>query len=200
MKPVPFNFLIYLPFIIAFLAFIVLYTRALIFFGLRRLKRFTIIMLSAFVVLIALYFTKYLRETGLIPTGIIDLNSNASNLLPKLICLAAILIFTIIRINKEKKNRWLSAVWVTIVLLNVAEVFWNAYLYVNYEVPELAVNTPKPIKFILEHTVNPKNYLTNMIYPACWVLIGALSLVKFRKEKQRQVIHVYPSYSKIVSL
>jgi hypothetical protein len=67
-------------------------------------------------------------------------------------------------------------------------------------VPELAADTTEHVKLILEHTINPKSYLTNMISPACWVLISALSLVKIKKEKQRQEVHTYPSYSKIVSL
>jgi hypothetical protein len=110
------------------------------------------------------------------------------------------LIFAIIRVNKEKQTTWLTAVWTVIVVLNIAEMVWNAYLYINYQVPELAADTTEHVKIILQHTVNPKNYLTNMIYPACWVLISALSLVKIRKEKPRQEVHTYPSYSKIVSL
>ncbi|MCS3797259.1 hypothetical protein [Niastella sp. OAS944] len=200
MKLLPTNFFILLPFIVAFLAFVIFYSRAIIFFGLKKLKRFTVIMLSALVVLIALYFIKYISDTRLIPTGIIDISYDAKNRIVKLICLAAVLIFAIISINKEKQTSWLTAVWVAIVVLNVAEVLWNAYLYINYKVPELAADNPTHIKLILEHTINPRNYLTNMIYPACWVLISALSLVKIRREKLRQVVHTYPSYSKIVSL
>lgn len=157
-------------------------------------------MLGVLVVLTVLSFTKYFSETRLIPTGLIDISYNATNRLVKIICLAAFLIFVIIRINKEKQTSWLTAIWALIVVLNVAEVLWNAYLYVNFKVPELAADTPEKVKFILGHTINPKNYLTNMICPACWVLISALSLVKIRKEKQLQVVHTYPSYSKIVSL
>ena len=157
-------------------------------------------MLWAFTILIVLYFIKYFSQTGLIPTGIVDISYNARYRIIKLICLAAFLVFAGIRINKEKQNAWLSAVWVIIVVLNVAEVVWNGYLYINYKVPEFAANTPEKVKFILEHTINPKMYLTNMIYPACWVLISALSLAKIRREKLRQVVHTYPSYSKIVSL
>ena len=200
MKLLPTNFFILLPFIVAFLAFIIFYSRAIIFFGLKKLKRFTVFMLSALVVLIALYFIKYISDTRLIPTGIIDITYNASYRLVKLICLAGLLIVAIIRINKEKHTVWLTSVWAVIVALNVAEMVWNIYLYINYEVPELAADTPKHVKLILEQTINPRSYLTNMIYPACWVLISALSLVKIRKEKLRQVVHTYPSYSKIVSL
>jgi hypothetical protein len=200
MKLLPFNFFILLPFIVAFLAFIIFYTRAIIFFGLRKLKRFTVIMLGAFVALIALHFAKYLGEPDIIPTGIVDISYNGSNRLLKLICIAVFLIIAIIRINKEKQTTWLTAVWMVIVLLNIAEVVWNAYLYVNYQVPELAADTPKHVKLILERTNNPSRYLGNMIYPACWVLISALSLAKLKREKQRQAVHTYPSYSKIVSL
>jgi hypothetical protein len=200
MKLLPFNFFILLPFIVALLAFLIFYARAIIFFGLRKLKRFTVVMLGAFAVLTAFYFTKYFNETALIPTGLIDINYNATNRLIKLGCIAAFLIFAIIRVNKEKQTTWLTAVWTVIVVLNIAEMVWNAYLYINYQVPELAADTTEHVKIILQHTVNPKNYLTNMIYPACWVLISALSLVKIRKEKQRQEVHTYPSYSKIVSL
>ena len=157
-------------------------------------------MLVAFAVLIALYFTGFISETRLMPTGIIDISYNANYRMVKFICVAAFLAFAIYRINREKHTTWLSAVWTIIVLLNIAEVVWNAYLYVNYQVPELAADTTEHVKLILEHTINPKNYLTNMIYPACWLLISALSLVKIKKEKQRQVVHTYPSYSKIVSL
>jgi hypothetical protein len=157
-------------------------------------------MLGAFVVLTILYFTAYFDAASLMPTGIVDISYNANHRLVKLICLAAFLIFAIFRINKDKNNTWLTAVWTIIVVLNIAEVVWNAYLYVNYQVPELAVNTTKHVKLILEHTTNPGSYLGNMIYPACWVLISALSLVKIKKEKQRQEVHTYPSYSKIVSL
>ena len=157
-------------------------------------------MLVAFAVLIALYFTRFISETRLMPTGIIDIGYNANHRLVKLICLAVFLVFAIYRINKEKHNTWLTAVWTVIVFVNIAEVVWNAYLYVNYQVPELAADTTEHVKLILEHTVNPKSYLTNMIYPACWVLVSALSLVKIKKEKQRQEVHTYPSYSKIVSL
>jgi hypothetical protein len=200
MKLLPINFFILLPFIVAFLAFIIFYSRAIVFFGLKKLKRFTVLMLWAFIVLIVLYFIKYFSETGLIPTGIVDISYNAKYRIIKLICLAAFLIVAGIRINKEKQNAWLSAVWVIIVVLNVAEVVWNGYLYINYKVPEFAASNPEQVKFILEHTINPKNYLTNMIYPACWVLISALSLAKIRREKLRQVVHTYPSYSKIASL
>lgn len=200
MKLLPTNFFILLPFIVAFLAFIIFYSRAIIFFGLKKLRRFTVIMLGSLVVLIALYFIKYISDTRLIPTGIIDISYNASYRLAKIICLAAFLMFAIFRISKEKHTVWLSSVWAVIVVLNLAEMVWNIYLYINYEVPELAADTPKHVKLILERTINPRNYLTNMIYPACWVLISALSLVKIRREKQRQVVHTYPSYSKIVSL
>lgn len=157
-------------------------------------------MLGAFAVLIILYFTRYFDAADLIPTGIIDINYNASNRLLKYICLAAFLIFAIFRINKEKQNTWLTALWTIIVLLNIAEVVWNAYLYVNYQVPELAADTTQHVKLILEHTTSARSYLGNMIYPACWVLISALSLVKIKKEKKRQEVHTYPSYSKIISL
>lgn len=200
MEQLPTNSFILLPFIVAFLAFIIFYSRAIIFFGLKKLRRFTVILLGAFAVLITLYFIRYFSGTDLIPTGIVDISDNANYRIIKLIGLAAFLIFAAIRIHKEKKIAWLTAVWTIIVVLNIAEIVWNAYLYINYKVPELAVNTPEQVKFILQHTNDAKYYLGNMFYPGCWVFISALSLVKIRKEKLRQVVHTYPSYSKIVSL
>ena len=200
MKLLQYNFFILLPFIVAFLAFTIFYARAIIFFGLKKLKRFTVVMLWAFTVFIVLDLINFFGGTGLIPTGIVDIDDNAKYRIIKLICLTAFLIFAGIRINKEKQNVWLSAVWAIIVVLNVAEVVWNGYLYINYKVPELAADTSEHVKYILQHTNNSKMYLSNMIYPGCCVLISALSLVKIKREKQRLEVHTYPSYSKIVSL
>ncbi|HUP13163.1 MAG TPA: hypothetical protein VM187_13140, partial [Niastella sp.] len=109
MKLLPTNFFILLPFIVAVLAFVIFYSRAIIFFGLKKLKRFTVFMLCAFVVFIALYFTDFISETSFIPTGLMDISYDAKYRLIKLIGLAAFLIFISIRINKEKKNTWLTA-------------------------------------------------------------------------------------------
>jgi hypothetical protein len=202
MKLLPTNFFILLPFIVAFLAIIIFYARAIIFFGLKKLKRFTVFMLWAFTGLIVLYFIKFLSETGLIPTGIVDISYNARYRIVKLAGLAAVSVFAIIKINKEKHTNWLTAVWVIIALLNIGEIIWQGFYYISWEEPVISANTnvPDTVKVILEHTNYKNNHLSNMIYPACWVLISFLSLVKIRKEKLRQVVHTYPSYSKIVSL
>lgn len=202
MKLLQYNFFILLPFIVAFLAVLLLYSRAIIFFGLKKLRRFTVIMLGAFVVLMVLYFTKYTGDTNLVPSGIIDISYNAPYRVVKLIALAACIIFTIIRINKEKHSTWLAATWVVIVVLNAGEIIWQGYYYFSWQEPVVSadINTPDTVRTILEHTMSRNYHLSNMIYPACWVLISALSLVKVRREKLRQVVHTYPSYSKIVSL
>jgi hypothetical protein len=200
MKAVPFNYFILVPFIIALLAFLIFFSRAILFTGLRRLKRFTLIMLCAFGALIVLYFIRYLSETRLIPTGLIDIGYDASNRIIKLIGLTAFIAVAFYKINKEKNNWWLTTVWAVIVALNAAEVIWLAYLYINYQVPELAADTSPVVKAIVEHTTDPQHYIINMIYPGCWILISALCLVKIRKEKQKLVLHTYPSYSKIASL
>jgi hypothetical protein len=157
-------------------------------------------MLGAFGALIVLYFIKYISETRLIPTGFIDIGYDAPNRQVKLIVMAAFLAIAIFKINKEKNNWWLTAVWSVIVAVNVVEVIWLAYLFVNFQVPELAADTPAVVKAIVEHTKNPQHYLINMIYPACWIIISNLSLYKIRKEKRKLVLHTYPSYSKIASL
>jgi hypothetical protein len=200
MKPVPFNYFILVPFIVALLAFVIFFSRAILFTGLRRLKRFTVIMLCVFGALIVLYFLKYISETRLLPTGLIDISYEATNRIVKLIGITAFLAIAFIKINKEKNNWWLSAVWTVITALNAAEVIWLAYLYVNFQVPELAADTPAAVRTIVEHTINPQTYLVNMIYPCCWIMISTLCLVKIRKEKQKLVLHTYPSYSKIASL
>ncbi|WP_133054709.1 hypothetical protein [Niastella populi] len=200
MKPVPMNYFILVPFIIALLAFCIFFSRAILFTGLRRLKRFTLIMLCAFGALIVLYFIKYISETRLIPTGLIDISYEANNRIVKLIGMAAFVAIAFYKINKEKNNWWLTAVWAVIVALNAAEVTWLAYLYVNYQVPELAADTPAVIREIVAHTTNPQHYIINMIYPCCWILISALCLAKIRKEKRKLVLHTYPSYSKMSSL
>ena len=202
MKLLPTNFFILLPFIVAFLAFIIFYSRAIIFFGLKKLRRFTVILLGAFVVLFLLHFIKYFSETGLIPSGIIDISYDARYRIIKLIGLAAVSAFTIYKINKEKYTHWLTAAWVIIALLNIGEIIWQGFYYISWEEPVISANTntPDTVRVILEHTMNRSNYLSNMIYPACWILLSVLSLVKIRKEKIRQVVHTYPSYSKIASL
>ncbi len=194
------NYFILVPFIIALLAFVIFFSRAMLFTGLRRLKRFTLIMLCAFGALIALYFIKYISETRLIPTGLIDISYEAGNRIIKLIGMAVFVAIAFYKINKEKNNWWLTAVWAIIVALNAAEVIWLAYLYINYQVPELAADTPAVVKAIVEHTENPQHYIINMIYPCCWILISALCLAKIRKEKRKLVLHTYPSYSKMSSL
>lgn len=194
------NYFILVPFIIALLAFVIFFSRAILFTGLRRLKRFTLIMLCAFGALIALYFIKYISETRLIPTGLIDISYEAGSRIIKLIGMTAFVAIAFYKINKEKNNWWLTAVWAVIVALNAAEVIWLAYLYINYQVPELAADTPAVVKAIVEHTENPQHYIFNMIYPCCWILISALCLAKIRKEKRKLVLHTYPSYSKMSSL
>lgn len=194
------NYFILVPFIIALLAFIIFFSRAILFTGLRRLKKFTIIMLGAFGALIVLYFIKYISETRVIPTGFIDIGYNAANRLIKLIAVAVFLAVAIIKINKEKNNWWLTAVWSVIVALNAAAIVWQACLYISYKVPEIGAGTPAVVKAIIEHTGNPQHYLVNMIYPFCWVILSGLSLNKIRKEKRKLLLHTYPSYSKIASL
>jgi hypothetical protein len=200
MKSVPMNYFILVPFIIALLAFIIFFSRAILFTGLRRLKKFTVIMLGVFGVLIALCFVKYISQTQVIPTGFIDIGYNASHRLIKLIAIAAFLAIAIFKINKEKNNWWLTAVWSVIVALNVAAIVWHAYLYVSFKIPEIAADTPTVVKAILDHTISPQHYLVNMIYPLCWVIISGLSLHKIRREKRKLLLHTYPSYSKIASL
>jgi hypothetical protein len=182
MKTSPFliNLLIYGPYVILLVLFIIFFYRAIRFHGITKLKKFTVVMLGAFVVAFALRYFKF----GLfdwVPIQFLKVagNGNTTNLLIFLVMVFFVIAIT--KIRTEKNARFLSLTWLLIGLLSLAFGCWLTFLYAHLETP---VKHTGPLNLTIDLTRVRSFYLTEMIYPFLWVMVCALSLWKIRKEKR----------------
>jgi len=183
MKTSPFlvNLIIYGPYVVLFLLFIIFYYRAISFHGITKLKKFTVVLLGAFVVAFALRFFK-LNFFDWIPIQFLKVagTGNTTNLL--ILLTMFFFVMSIAKIRTEKNARYLTINWLLYGLFSFA--------YIGYLVYEYAAWTPAPethhgldIKLFYDRTY----LLKQMIYPELWVLVSCISLWKIRKEKRRFV-------------
>jgi hypothetical protein len=166
MKTSPFliNLIIYGPYVILLVLFIIFFYRAIRFHGITKLKKFTVVMLGAFVVAFALRYFKF-GFFDQVPIQFLKVagNGNTTNLLIMLMMI--FFVISITKIRTEKNARLLTTNWLVIGLFSAAYIGWLAYLY----------RRTAPVNF----------YLKEMIYPFLWVVVCGISLWKIRKEKRR---------------
>jgi len=169
MKTSPFliNLIIYGPYVILLILFIIFYYRAIRFYGISKLKNFTVVMLGAFVVAFALRFFK-INFFDWIPIQFLKVagTGNTTNLL--ILLAMFFFVMSIAKIRTEKNARFLTINWLLYGLLSAAYIFWLAYLYM-----------------LLKESMSRSAYMKQMIYPFCWVLVSCISVWKIRKEKRR---------------
>jgi len=182
MSPFLINLLIYGPYVILLVLFIIFFYRAVRFHGITRLKKFTVVMLGAFVVAFALRYFKF----GLfdwVPIQFLKItgNGNTTNLL--ILLIMVFFVISITKIRTEKNTKFLSVTWLIIGLFSAAFVCWLAYLYILWKAP--VKDQPNIPGLIIEPATPVNFYLKEMIYPLLWVLVCWISLWKIKKEKRR---------------
>ncbi|AEV98171.1 hypothetical protein A4D02_33810 [Niastella koreensis] len=188
MKTSPFliNLFIYGPYVLLSILFIIFYYRAISFYGITKLKKFTVVMLGAFVVAFALRYFK-LNFFDWVPIQFLKIassdrvagNAPLTNVL--ILLMMFFFVIAIAKIRTEKNARFLSLTWLLIGLLSLAFGCWLTYLYAHLEAP--ANKSAGPLHINIDFTTIRSFYLTEMIYPFLWVMVCALSLWKIKKEK-----------------
>ena len=184
MKTSPFliNLFIYGPYVILLILFVIFFYRAIRFHGITKLKKFTVVMLGAFVVAFALRYFKF-GFFDWVPIQFLKVagNGNTTNLLILLIMI--FFVISITKIRTEKNTKFLTVTWLIIGLFSVAFVCWLAYLYMLWDSP--VFNQPNIPGVIIKPAAPINIYLKEMIYPFLWVIACCISLWKIRKEKRR---------------
>jgi hypothetical protein len=184
MKTSPFliNLIIYGPYVILLILFIIFFYRAIRFHGITKLKKFTVVMLGAFVVAFAL---RYFRINFFDWVPIQFLKIAGSEPVTNLLILLVMVFFVtaIAKIRTEKNARFLSVTWLLIGLFSLAFNCWLTFLYARWQPP--ISKSDNPMAIALDLHISPNFYLREMIYPFLWVMVCSISLWKIRKEKRR---------------
>jgi len=184
MKTSPFliNLFIYGPYLILLILFIIFYYRAIRFYGITKLKKFTVVMLGAFVVAFALRYFKF-GFFDWVPIQFLKIAGNEPITNVLILLMMVFFVTAIAKIRTEKNARFLSVTWLLIGLFSLAFGCWLTYLYAHLEAP--ANRSAAPLHINIDFTTIKSFYLTQMIYPFVWVMVCALSLWKIKKEKGR---------------
>jgi hypothetical protein len=188
MKTTPFwiTLFIYGPYVILLILFIIFFYRAIWFHGITKLKKFTVVVLGAFVVAFALRYFRF-DFFDWIPIQFLKVagTGNTTNLL--ILLTMAFFVISIAKIRTEKNARFLTINWLLYGLFSAAYIFWLVYLYMHWKAPAIDENAP-----LLERSLQARiiingrsGYIRQMIYPFLWVLVSGISLWKIRKERRR---------------
>jgi hypothetical protein len=168
MKTSPFliNLFIYGPYVILLTLFIIFFYRAIRFHGITKLKKFTVVMLGAFVVAFALRYFKF-GFFDWVPIQFLKVagDGNTTNLLIMLMMI--FFVISITKIRTEKKARFLSLTWLIIGLFSIALIGLLVYSYMHVTL-----------------TMLREAYLKAMVYSFLWVVVCGISLWKIKKEKR----------------
>jgi hypothetical protein len=187
MKTSPFliNLIIYGPYVILLILFIIFFYRAIGFHGITKLKKFTVVLLGAFVVAFALRYFRF-DFFDWIPIQFLKVagTGNTTNVL--ILITMAFFVMSIAKIRTEKNARFLTLNWLLFGLFSVAYIGWLVYLYMLWKEPVINENAPFTERILQVHILNGRTgYMKQMIYPFLWVLASGISLWKIRKEKRR---------------
>lgn len=186
MKTSPFliNLIIYGPYVILLILFIIFFYRAISFHGITKLKKFTVVMLGAFVVAFALRYFKF-DFFNWVPIQFLKIAGNEpiTNLL--ILLMMVFFVIAMAKIRTEKNARFLSLTWILIGLFSLAFNCWLTFLYARWQPPIQKPTGPLQINIDLHMVRN--FYLYQMIYPFVWTLVCSISLWKIKKEKRRLV-------------
>ncbi len=175
------NLIIYGPYVVLLLLFIIFFYRAVSFHGITKLKKFTVVLLGAFVVAFALRFFKF-DFFDWIPIQFLKVASTGTTTNLLILLTMCFFVLSVAKIRTEKNARYLTLNWLLYGLFSMA--------YIGYLVYEYARWTPTPE---LHHGLDIKLFydrtylLKQMIYPELWVLVSCIGLWKIRKEKRRLV-------------
>ncbi|OQP40708.1 hypothetical protein A4H97_13875 [Niastella yeongjuensis] len=171
MKTSPFlvNLIIYGPYILLLILFLIFFYRAIRFHGITKLKKFTVGMLGVFVIAFALRYFK-LNFFDWVPIQFLKVAGTGNTTILLILLMMIFFAMSIAKIRTEKKARFLSLNWLLICLFSVAYIFWLVYLYMLWKEP-----------------TGRAAYMKQMIYPLLWVLVSGISLWKIKKEKRRLI-------------
>jgi len=185
MKTSPFliNLIIYGPYVVLLILFLIFFYRAIRFYGVQKLKKFTVVMLGAFVVAFALRFFKF-DFFDWVPIQFLKIagNGNTTNLL--ILLMMIFFVTSITKIHIEKNARFLTLNWLLIGLFSVAFMGWLTYLYMAWEEP-VKKNPTSLLQINVDLHLVRDFYLKQMIYPFLWVVVCCISLWKIKKEKRK---------------
>lgn len=186
MKTSPFliNLLLYGPYVILLILFLIFYYRAISFHGITKMKKFTVVMLGAFVVAFALRFFKF-DFFDWVPIQFLKIAGDGPVTQVLILLMMIYFVIAITKIRTEKNARFLSVTWLLIGLLCFAFNCWLIFLYARWK-PSL-VKADGSMVYPLDLRMVRTFYLTQMIYPFVWTLLCSISLWKIRKEKRRLV-------------
>jgi apolipoprotein N-acyltransferase len=185
MKTSPFliNLFIYGPYVILLILFIIFFYRAITFHGITKLKKFTVVMLGAFVVAFALRYFKF----GLfdwVPIQFLKVAGNGNTTNSLILIMMVFFVISITKIRTEKNTKFLTINWLIIGLFSAAFTCWLAYFYIRWNSPDNEFPATRLQLVIDQHKLR-SFYLKEMIYPFSWVVASCISLWKIRKEKRR---------------
>jgi len=178
-----------IPFLSIFIPLIIFFCIALMEKGIQKFSVFTIAVLIIF---IAISIAGIINANLLmfLPDRIIYAPHNDKIWVLPLFCFLAFFIVSLIYIWKEKTTPFLLLFWLLLVLLNLSDLAHRSYQYFTWVAPVLKKNaTPFDIiemRMILQ-VKNKERYLQLMIYPLCWLIISAISLIKIYMEKRRSL-------------
>lgn len=183
----PFNvflFFLYLAIISVFLFF---YYPAIRQSGLIKLKKFTEVMLLVFGV--AILFSRFMPADMFYKLPLRVLLAPGPDYASYLILMVMVLfVYVAINIHKEEKPWLLMSAWLAIALLNAGDILLNAYYYNTFSLPDVNSNSSITADILMdklmEHAILRVSYLYQMIYPAFWVIVSSISLIKIMKERQ----------------
>jgi hypothetical protein len=182
MSPFLINLIFYGPYVILLTLFIIFFYRAIRFHGITKLKKFTMVMLGAFVVAFALRYFGF-RFFDWVPIQFLQVagNGQTTNLL--IILIMIFFVISITKIRNEKNAKLLTVSWLVIGLFSTLFICWLTYLYISWQAPKNSTVANNQLLALL----NPYRsfYLQKMIYPFMWVLVCSISLWKIKKEKRR---------------
>src|SRR4051812_43443483 len=133
MKTSPFliNLFIYGPFVILLILFIIFFYRAIRFHGITKLKKFTVVMLGAFVVAFALRYFKF-AFFDWVPIQFLKIAGNEPITNVLILLMMVFFVISITKIRTEKNARFLSLTWLLIGLFSLAFIGWLTNLYVRW--------------------------------------------------------------------
>lgn len=179
------NFFIYGPYILLLVLFLIFYYRAIRFYGITKLKKFTVVMLGAFIVAFALRYFKF-NFFDWVPIQFLKIAGNEPITNVLILLMMVFFVTAIAKIRTEKNARFLSLSWLLIGLFSLAFGCWLTYLYAHSDAP---VNRPTgPLHIAIDLSTIKSFYLRQMIYPFLWVMVCAISLWKIKKEKGKILV------------
>jgi hypothetical protein len=184
---VPFNVFLFFLYLATFTVFIFFYYPAIRQSGLLKLKKFTEIMLLVFGC--AVFFSRFVPADMIykLPLRVLLVLGGAEYATPLVIMVMVFFVYVAINIHKEEKPKLLTSAWLAIALLNIGDILLNAYYYNTWSSPDVSENASS-VDIAMEHVLVQISYLYQMIYPACWVIVSCISLIKIIKERHKEAL------------